>query len=158
MISVKRVPDNNEIRKNAAISEYQNNKVQYKEKTTYNFRATTVEQAGTNKNDFKLITHPEPLNNPGHISVNCTLPRFLDDKEQKKQLKKEMTEGLKDKQEWALYHKKLPGKHVPLANSLPDRFTKKEKDQHLSKEQWEPAYTLISRLFNDTKIVGKPPI
>jgi len=62
------------------------------------------------------------------------LPRFLDDKEQKKQLKKEMTEGLKDKQEWALYHKKLPGKHVPLANSLPDRFTKKEKDQHLSKE------------------------
>ena len=69
-----------------------------------------------------------------------------------------MADGLKDKETWQLYHKKLPLRHVPLAKSLPDRFTKKEAQPFLEKELWESAYTMISRQINEQKIVGKPPI
>lgn len=41
MITVKRAPDNYEIRRNLAGSEYQKNKVQYSDKTTHNFRENT---------------------------------------------------------------------------------------------------------------------
>jgi len=34
--------------------------------------------------DFALITHPDPIPNPGGISVHNKLPKFWDDKEQKR--------------------------------------------------------------------------
>ena len=57
-----------------------------------------------------------------------------------------------------MYHKKLPLRHVPLAQKLPDKLVKKESTPILPKEQWESAYTLMSRTINENKIVGKPPL
>lgn len=49
-------------------------------------------------------------------------------------------------------------KHVPLAQSLPDRFTKKEHSAFLEKELWEPAFVLLARSVNENQIVGKPQV
>jgi len=40
--------------------------------------------------------------------------------------KQKIAEGLQDKETWHAYHKILPSKHVPLAQSLPDKLVKKE--------------------------------
>jgi hypothetical protein len=34
-----------------------------------------------NQADFKLIEKPDPLENPGHMSVHDTRPRFWSDRE-----------------------------------------------------------------------------
>jgi len=49
-------------------------------------------------------------------------------------------------------------KHVPLAQELPDKLVKKEKDAFLEREKWESAYILLSRTINDNQIVGKAPV
>jgi len=72
--------------------------------------------------------------------------------------KERIANGLKDKKEWHLYHKKLPMTHVPLANPLPDKMVKKEANLYLEKEKWETAFVLLARQVNDETIVGKPQI
>ena len=63
--------------------------------------------------------------------------------------------GLKGLEPWQTYHKKLPLNHVPFAQPLQDRFTKKEETQQLEKEKWETQYVLLSRTINETEVVGK---
>ncbi len=45
-----------------------------------------------------------------------------------------------------------------MAQELPDKFVKKEKDQFLPKSKWESAYITLSRTINESKVVGKPEI
>ena len=72
--------------------------------------------------------------------------------------KKRIANGLEGKEEWAMYHKKLPMWNVPLAQNLPDKFIKKEPTPFLQEEIWETAFILLARTINETQIVGKPAI
>ena len=62
-----------------------------------------------------MISHPEAISNPGAVSEHNPLPKFWQEKEMKAKLKKEIKDGLEGKDEWHMYHKKLPLRHVPLA-------------------------------------------
>ena len=73
-----------------------------------------------------LRTHPPEVPNPGHISDYDKLPRFWSDRERKFQARDTVAEGLAGKETWDMYHKKLPLGHVPLAQPLADKLTKKE--------------------------------
>jgi hypothetical protein len=52
----------------------------------------------------------------------------------------------------------VPPTKVSLAQNLSDKFTKKEPVPYLEKDQWESAYTLLSRVTNEEQIAGKPKI
>jgi hypothetical protein len=159
MVTTKRVPDNYEVKNSLAQKEYPKMGYKFKEHKTHVFRPTDKEtQLKFGQKDFGLITHPDALNNPGHISEYNPLPKFWDEREQKVKLKKEISDGLEGKADWHMYHKKLPQKHVPISATLPDKLVKKEPQPFLQKEKWENAYTLLSRTINDSKIVGKPPV
>ena len=56
---------------------------------------------------------------------------------------------MKDKETWHAYHKILPMKHVPLAQTLTDKLVKKELTQFLDQDKWESAYILLARTIND---------
>jgi len=75
-----------------------------------------------------LITHPPEIPNPGGISIHNPRPKFWSDRERYVEERTKIAEGLADKETWAMYHKKLPLGHVPLALSLPDKFVKKESE------------------------------
>lgn len=80
------------------------------------FRPTDKETAlAYGQTDFALISHPDPIPNPGAVSEYNALPKFWQEKEMKARRNKEIAEGLEGKATWDLYHKKLPLKHVPLA-------------------------------------------
>jgi hypothetical protein len=50
----------------------------------------------------------------------------LSDRERYIEERNRIALGLKDKETWHLYHKKLPLSYIPLAQDLPDKFVKKE--------------------------------
>lgn len=107
---------------------------------------------------MKLRTHPPEIPNPGGLSVHNPRPKFWSDRERYFQEKKQIEDGLADKEKWAMYHKKLPLGHVPLAQDLPDKFVKKEADPFLEKDKWESQYILLSRTVIENQIIGKPPV
>ena len=57
-----------------------------------------------------------------------------------------------------LTHKKLPMRHIPLAQNLKVKHLKKEQSLYLEKAPWESQIKTLARTINDDKIVGKPPI
>ena len=81
---------------------------------------------GFGQQDMKLITHPPEIPNPGAISVHNPRPKFWNDRDRYLNEKQRIADGLAGLETWDLYHKKLPLGHIPLAQPLPDRFTKKE--------------------------------
>ena len=56
-----------------------------------------------------------------------------------------MADGLANKPDWHMYHKKLPMKHVPLARDLHDKLVPKEASEFMEKEKWETAFILLGR-------------
>ena len=80
LVTVKRPPDNFELKSFKAKSDY--NSVPYIVPQPYLFRDTNKDKVlKLGQKDFGLIGKPEPLANPGHISVHNTLPKFWSDKE-----------------------------------------------------------------------------
>ena len=81
MISVKRVPDNFEVKNSLAQVEY-HNAGKYVNPKTHVFSATDSEPAlKYGQTDFALISHPDPMPNPGGISYHNPLPKFWAEKE-----------------------------------------------------------------------------
>lgn len=62
-----------------------------------------------------LITHPPEIPNPHGLSVHNPLPKFWSDRERNIEERNKIAQGLKDKETWHLYHKKLPLGYIPLA-------------------------------------------
>ena len=103
LVTVKRPPSNFDLRNAQAKKERES--MPYKMPQPFIFRDTnknTVLKLG--QKDFGLIGKPEPLENPGHISVHNTLPKFWADKESQQRMKQETEEGLAGKETWHQYH------------------------------------------------------
>lgn len=155
--STKRVPDCYEVRNSLAQKEYPKSGYQYSQPQTHIFRDTDAGRVlGFGQEDMKLLTHPPEIPNAGGIAIYSLKPKFWNERDRYHQEKKRVADGLAGRETWDLYHKKLPLKHVPLAQSLQDRFTKKDPTQFLSKEKWESAYIELARTINETDVVGLP--
>lgn len=158
-ITIKRVPDNFEIKNAFAQRQQQARSAldDYKDPKTHQFR-TMNSECDLKRAEFQTATKPDPLDNPHHISDYDKLPRFWADKERQISLKREIAKGLENKAQMVLTHKKLPLRHIPLAQNLKAKHIKKEKSLFLQKDQWESQVKTLARTINDHKIVGKPPI
>ena len=96
--------------------------------------------------DFALKIEPlNYLENPHGLSVHNTKAKYHIERENMLNEKAKIAKGLEGKEDWALYHKKLPMGHIPLAQTLPDKFTKKEPTPFLQQEMWESAFILLAR-------------
>lgn len=79
--TTKRVDDNFEIRNKLAQKEYKTQSA-WKSHKDHVFRDTDPGSVlAFNQVDFKLIEKPPLLENPGHMSVHDTRPRFWSDRE-----------------------------------------------------------------------------
>ena len=85
LITLKRVPDNFEVKNEQAKKEYKKLGYIYEQPQEPVFRVTdpgVVLKFG--QNDFDLETrHPPAIPNPNGISVHNPLPKFLSDRERK---------------------------------------------------------------------------
>ena len=151
LITLKKVPDNFEVKNAAAKQEYKKLGFQYQQPQEHVFRNTDPGVVlAFGQKDFSLqLKNPPPIENPNNLSVHNPLPRFISDKERARYAKQKEAEGLQDKEKWEAYHKILPMKHVPLAQPLPDKLVKKEANQYLEQDKWESAYILLARTIND---------
>jgi hypothetical protein len=158
-VTVKRVPDNFEVKQALATKEYPNSGFKFEMPKPHVFRNTDPGSVlKLNQPDFNLKTTLEPMDDPHGLSAHNPLPKFWADKEQLLTERANVAEGLAGKQEWHLYHKKLPLTHVPLAQNLKDKLVTKETSLNLARDKWESPTLLLARTINDQHVIGKPPI
>ena len=85
--TTKRVADNFEVKNALAQREYPG-RLSWRPFKEHVFRDTDSNTVLAYKQaDFLLMEKPEPLENPGHMSVHNTLPRFWSDRERRIQQK-----------------------------------------------------------------------
>lgn len=157
-VTLKTVPDLSEQNRVYAKKEYHKAGYKYQQPKTYIYRNTDPgDVLAFGQTDFALITHPDQLlPNPKGLSDHNKVAEYHNTRVRQLAEKERIANGLKDKTEWHMYHKKLPMKHVPFALSLADKTVKKEASLYLENEKWETAFILLSRQVNDETIVGKP--
>lgn len=121
--SLKRVPDNFEVKNFLAQKEYPKSGFRYEQPIEHKFRETDPAVClAFGQIDMALRTHPPEVPNPGHISEHNPKPKFWSDRARAEEERQTIAKGLDGKETWDMYHKKLPLGHVPLAQPLPDKF------------------------------------
>lgn len=147
MVTLKVTQDNFERKRDSAKKEYPKAGYKYEQPKETIFRNTDPGVVlAFGQTDFALKIEPlNYLENPHGLSVHNTKAKYHIERENMLNEKAKIAKGLEGKEDWALYHKKLPMGHIPLAQTLPDKFTKKEPTPFLQQEMWESAFILLAR-------------
>ena len=105
-----------------------------------------------------MLAKPNMIENLHNLSAFNKKPKAISEKQRLLEAKRIEADTVAAREKWEWSHK-LAMKYQQISSKVPHLYLRGEKAEastNLDPEQWESAYTLLSRQVKDDLVTGKP--